>query len=268
MAAARHSVADRRGDRAGSRAAQPDHGRDWPGLPDADHIGRCPGRRIVLWGITSVLRGGAGLFLRAVAALAGAVIGGLVASLLADVIVDAPFAFAVGWRAPGRSSGAGLAAADRAIRARRGEVGGFVPAVIWILLVLAAIPAIQAGAEIIITRASVPAFVERQIGFSSESLVEIRGLAQCCRRTPPRHHSTLKPAAPRRDLPLVPVARPPERPPIALVAQPAGRRRRSSAARSWHGSPTTSTLMRSSPRSGHVALRCRTPERAVARGAG
>ena len=53
---------------------------------------------------------------------------------------------------------------------------GFVPALIWILLLLAAIPAIQAGAEIIITRASVPAFVERQVGFSS-SLVEIRGLA-------------------------------------------------------------------------------------------
>ena len=51
-----------------------------------------------------------------------------------------------------------------------------MPALIWILLLLAAIPAIQAGAEIIITRASVPAFVERQIGFSS-SLVEIRGLA-------------------------------------------------------------------------------------------
>ena len=53
---------------------------------------------------------------------------------------------------------------------------GFVPALIWILLLLAAIPAIQAGAEIIITRATVPAFVQRQVGFSS-SLVEIRGLA-------------------------------------------------------------------------------------------
>jgi hypothetical protein len=131
---------------------------------------------IVLWGITSVLRGGAGLFLRAVAALVGAAIGGLVASLLADVIVDAPFAFAVvagllvgavvlGWR---------LQIARSAHDAAKSI--GFVPALIWILLVLAAIPAIQAGAEIIITRASVPAFVERQIGFSS-SLVEIRGLA-------------------------------------------------------------------------------------------
>ncbi len=131
---------------------------------------------IVLLGITSVLRGGAGLFLRAVAALVGAVIGGLVASLLADAIVDAPFAFAVvagvlvgavvlGWR---------LQIARSAHEAAKSI--GFVPALIWILLLLAAIPAIQAGAEIIITRASVPAFVERQVGFSS-SLVEIRGLA-------------------------------------------------------------------------------------------
>jgi hypothetical protein len=131
---------------------------------------------IVLWGIISVLRGGAGLFVRGLAALAGALIGGLVASLLADLIVDAPFVFAVvagvlvgavvlGWR---------LQIARSAHDAAKSI--GFVPAVIWILLLLAAIPAIQAGAEIIITRATVPAFVERQIGFSS-SLVEIRGLA-------------------------------------------------------------------------------------------
>ena len=148
-------------------------GRDYPTLITL--AGAMVGG-IVLWGIASVLRGGAGLFLRALAALVGAVIGGLVASLLADTIVDAPFAFAVvagvlvgavvlGWR---------LQIARSAHEAAKSI--GFVPAVIWILLLLAAIPAIQAGAEIIITRASVPAFVERQVGFSS-SLVDIRGLA-------------------------------------------------------------------------------------------
>jgi hypothetical protein len=131
---------------------------------------------IVLLGITSTLRGGAGLLVRAVAALAGAVIGGLVASLLSDAIVSAPFVFAVvtgvlvgavvlGWR---------LQIAHSAHEAAKSI--GFVPALIWILLLLAAIPAIQAGAEIVITRATVPAFVQRQVGFSS-SLVEIRGLA-------------------------------------------------------------------------------------------
>ncbi len=148
-------------------------GRDYPTLITL--AGALVGG-IVLWGIASVLRGGAGLFLRALAALVGAVIGGLVASLLADTIVDAPFAFAVvagalvgavvlGWR---------LQIARSAHEAAKSI--GFVPAVIWILLLLAAIPAIQAGAEIIVTRASVPAFVERQVGFSS-SLVDIRGLA-------------------------------------------------------------------------------------------
>lgn len=148
-------------------------GRDYPTLITL--AGALVGG-IVLWGIASVLRGGAGLFLRALAALVGAVIGGLIASLLADTIVDAPFAFAVvagalvgtvvlGWR---------LQIARSAHEAAKSI--GFVPAVIWILLLLAAIPAIQAGAEIIITRASVPAFVERQVGFSS-SLVDIRGLA-------------------------------------------------------------------------------------------
>ena len=131
---------------------------------------------IVLLGITSTLRGGAGLFVRAVAALAGALVGGLVASLLSDAIVSAPFVFALvtgvlvgavvlGWR---------LQIAHSAHEAAKSI--GFVPALIWILLLLAAIPAIQAGAEIVITRATVPAFVQRQVGFSS-SLVEIRGLA-------------------------------------------------------------------------------------------
>ena len=67
-------------------------GRDYPTLITL--AGALVGG-IVLWGIASVLRGGAGLLLRALAALVGAVIGGLVASLLADTIVDAPLAFAV-----------------------------------------------------------------------------------------------------------------------------------------------------------------------------
>jgi hypothetical protein len=130
---------------------------------------------IVLFGLTSALRGGAGLFVRGMAALVGAVIGGVVATVLSQAIADAPFAFAVvagvlvgavvlGWR---------LQIARSAHEAVKSV--GFVPAVIWVLLLLAAIPAIQAGAEIIITRATVASFVERQVGFSS-SLVEIRGL--------------------------------------------------------------------------------------------
>lgn len=149
-------------------------GRDYPALITL--AGALVGG-VVLFGIASALRGGAGLLLRGLAALIGAVIGGAVASFLSDPIADAPLASAVvagvlvgavvlGWR---------LQIARSAHEAAKSI--GFVPAVIWILLLLAAIPAIQAGAEIIITRATVPAFVERQIGFSS-SLVEIQGLAQ------------------------------------------------------------------------------------------
>ena len=131
---------------------------------------------IVLFGMASALRGGAGLLARGLAALIGAVIGGVIGFLLSDAIAAAPLAFAVVagvlagsvvllWRLQIARS------AHEAARSIR-----FGPALIWVLLLLAALPAIQAGAEIIITRASVPAFVERSVGFSS-SLVDIEGLA-------------------------------------------------------------------------------------------
>jgi hypothetical protein len=148
-------------------------GRDYPALITV--AGALVGG-IVLFGVTSALRGGAGLLLRGLAALVGAVIGGAIASLLSAAIAEAPLTFAVvagvlvgavvlGWRLQIARS------AHEAVKSI-----GFVPGVIWILLLLAAIPAIQAGAEIIITRATVPTFVERQVGFSS-SLVDIHGLA-------------------------------------------------------------------------------------------
>jgi hypothetical protein len=148
-------------------------GRDYPMLITA--AGALVGG-IVLFGMASALRGGAGLLARALAALIGAVIGGVLAFVLSDAIAAAPLAFAV---VAGALAGSvvllwRLQIARSAHEAARSI--GFVPAIIWVLLLLAAIPAIQAGAEIIITRASVPAFVERSIGFSS-SLVEINGLA-------------------------------------------------------------------------------------------
>ena len=159
---------------------------------------------IVLFGIASTLRGGAGLLLRGLAALVGAVIGGVVASLLSSTIADAPFAFAVlaGVLVGGVVLGWRLQIAHSAQEAAKSI--GFVPAVIWILLVLAAIPAIQAGAEIVIARATVPAFVERQIGFSS-SLVEIRGLAMLppFLAEAPLDPETRRPS--RRHIPVVPL---------------------------------------------------------------
>ena len=131
---------------------------------------------IVLFGIASTMRGGAGLFLRGLAAVVGALIGGAIAFVLTDAIANAPLAFAVvaGALVGGVVLGWRLQIARSAHEAAKSL--GFVPAMIWILLVLAAIPAIQAGAEVIITRASVQAFVERSVGFSS-SLVEIKGMA-------------------------------------------------------------------------------------------
>ena len=119
---------------------------------------------------------GLGLALRAVILAIGAAAGGVTGTLLSDTIVDAPVAVAV---VAGLVIGL-VVLVWRLQIARSAEVAattiGFVPAVAWSLVILALVPALQAGSEIIIARATVRAFVERQIGFSS-SLVEISGLA-------------------------------------------------------------------------------------------
>ncbi|HEX2141478.1 MAG TPA: hypothetical protein VHK28_04265, partial [Candidatus Limnocylindria bacterium] len=128
------------------------------------------------WGILLVPRAPTSLGARLVAAAIGALAGGLLGTLLAEPIIRSPLLSAalaglsggllvLGWRL----QIAGTArAASRSI--------GLVPAVIGALVVLAAFPLLQAGAELIITRATVFQFVERQVGFSS-TLVALEGYA-------------------------------------------------------------------------------------------
>ncbi|HET6381438.1 MAG TPA: hypothetical protein VFH63_10485 [candidate division Zixibacteria bacterium] len=134
------------------------------------------GAAVGAWGLPLLGRFGASLAARLGAALMGAVLGGALATLLHGPIVRFPLPAAalsglaaallvLGWRL---HIARGAAAASRGI--------GLVPAVIAGLVVLTVLPLLRAGAEIVIARASVAQFVERQVGFSS-SLVALDGLA-------------------------------------------------------------------------------------------
>jgi hypothetical protein len=105
----------------------------------------------------------------------GALAGGALGALLHPAITAAPLLSAalagllagllvLGWRL---QIARGAAAASTI---------GLVPAVIAGLVVLTLMPLLHAGAEIVIARASVAQFVERQVGFSS-SLVAVEGFA-------------------------------------------------------------------------------------------
>jgi hypothetical protein len=107
--------------------------------------------------------------------LLGMVLGGVAGAWLAPAIAGAPVASAL-------VSGAvvGLLVLARRVRLRRwGESTARefdpVAAVVWGLVVLSLLPALQAGAEIIITRATVPEFARRQV--SRAELIDIHGLA-------------------------------------------------------------------------------------------
>lgn len=115
------------------------------------------------------------LGLQLVLMLLGMVLGGVAGLWLAPVIAAAPVASAL-------ISGVvvGLLVLARRVRLRRwGEATARefdpVAAVIWGLVVLTLLPALQAGAEIIITRATVPEFARRQV--SRAELIDIHGLA-------------------------------------------------------------------------------------------
>ena len=152
-----------------------DTARDYPALTTVG--GALLGGGTLL-GLAAVPRRSRGLSLALRAAILGigAAAGGVVGTLLSSAIVDAPVASAV---VAGLAVGL-VVLVWRLQIARSAQAAattiGFVPAVAWSLVIMALVPAVQAGSEVIIARATVSAFVERQIGFSS-SLVEISGLA-------------------------------------------------------------------------------------------
>lgn len=149
--------------------------REFP--PLASFAGAATGAAVLL-GLGSLVRGGRtlGLIVRLALVAAGALSGGLLGTILTSTIVDAPLAASAvaGLLVGGAVLGWRLQIAHSAHAAA--TTIGFVPAVISTLIVLALLPVLQAGTEIITAQATVPAFVERQIGFSS-SLVAIRGFA-------------------------------------------------------------------------------------------
>ncbi|HET6745526.1 MAG TPA: hypothetical protein VFH90_06705, partial [Candidatus Limnocylindria bacterium] len=142
----------------------------------------------VLLGLAAVPRRSRslGLAVRAVILAVGAAAGGVAGTFFSEAITDAPLVAGV---VAGLMIGL-VVLVWRLQIARSAQVAattiGFVPAVAWSLIILAAVPALQAGSEIIIARTTVSAFVQRQVGFSSP-VIDIRGLAllQPLRAEPP-----------------------------------------------------------------------------------
>jgi hypothetical protein len=118
----------------------------------------------------------AGLGARLLAAVLGAGAVGLLGSVFGTALVSAPLPAALlggaatgllvlGWR---------LQIAHSARSAASGA--GLLPWAISVLLILSVLPVLQFGSELIITRATVSQFVDRQVGFSS-TLLEMDGVA-------------------------------------------------------------------------------------------
>lgn len=151
-----------------------DMARDY--APVAAVLGGAVGAVVGVGAAAILLRSRLGLGARLALLSVGAAGGGLLASALTQPIIDSPLATAA-------VSGAlvgGIVLGWRLQIARSAEAAaktvGFVPAVTWGLLVLGLVPVLQAGAEIIVARTTVSAFVDRQLA-TSANLLEIRGLA-------------------------------------------------------------------------------------------
>jgi len=118
---------------------------------------------------------GSGLALQLGVAIGAAVVGGILGAIFSRPLVDAPHLSAavagilVGLLVLGRR----LQITRAAYAAAEGVE--LVPTVIWILLLLAALPLVQAGAEATTTPATVVEFVERDVG--GRQVVDTEGLA-------------------------------------------------------------------------------------------
>lgn len=118
----------------------------------------------------------ASVLARAVILILAGTIGGALGAFLSAELVSVPVPAAA---AAGLGSG-GIILAGRLLVARKVREPGtelrMVPLLVSVLLVLAVLPLIEAGAELIVTRSNVADFVDRRVGFSN-TLVEITGYA-------------------------------------------------------------------------------------------
>jgi hypothetical protein len=130
---------------------------------------------VVGFGLLGLVRRSAGLPLQLAAAIVGAAVGAVLGNVFSGQIIDAPLVSALG-----AGILVGLLVLGRRLRIERAAEAAaenleLVPAVIWLLLLLAVLPLLQAGAELNIARATVGEFVDRDVG--TQPLVEIDGLA-------------------------------------------------------------------------------------------
>lgn len=130
---------------------------------------------VIAVGGLGLLRPASGLALQLGTAVVGALIGTLLGTLFGPFLIDAPLPAAAG-----AGILVGLLVLGRRFRiARAAEAAtenvGLVPVVIWLLLLLAALPVLQAGAGLSVAQATVGEFVDRDVG--TYQLVETEGLA-------------------------------------------------------------------------------------------
>lgn len=131
---------------------------------------------VVGLGVLGVVRpAGSGLALKLGVAIGAAIVGAILGAIFSGPLVDAPHLSAAG-----AGILVGLLVLGRRLQIARAahaaaEGVELVPTVIWILLVLAVLPLVQAGAEATTTPATVVEFVERNVG--GRLVVETEGLA-------------------------------------------------------------------------------------------
>jgi hypothetical protein len=127
-------------------------------------------------GVLGLVRpAGSGLALQLGVGIGAAIVAAILGALFTGPLVDAPFVSAAG-----AGILVGLLVLGRRLqiaRAARAATEGveLVPTVIWLLLLLAVLPMLQAGAEASTTPATVNEFVERDVG--SRLVIDTEGLA-------------------------------------------------------------------------------------------
>jgi hypothetical protein len=126
-------------------------------------------------GVLGLVRpAGTGLALPLAAAVLGAIVGAIVGALFGVPMVDAPVPSATG-----AGILVGLLVLGRRLQIARAaraaaESVDLMRSLIWLLLALAALPLLQAGAEATTAQATVSEFVNREVG--SRLVIETRGL--------------------------------------------------------------------------------------------
>jgi len=139
-------------------------------------VGAAAWGSVVGFGVLRIVRpAGSGLGLQLGVAIGAAIVGAILGAIFTGALVDAPVLSAAG-----AGILVGLLLLGRRLQIARAahaaaEGVELVPSVIWILLLLAVLPMVQAGAEATTTPATVVEFVERDVG--SRLVIDTQGLA-------------------------------------------------------------------------------------------